>query len=229
MKRHFVGIDIQVSRKCSFAVINDRNNVVDSGWFSGEEDEAIGLIKKLVDTFSQVEIGIDAPRMPLNSKRQWYWNRSKRKWEKRGSQKGYGRHCEVVISAHRIANPQWTPLKDKAPSWMKLGFNLFSELKDIVQVHEVFPTASYALLQGIKDVRIIADFSVCKPGPKDMIDAWVASATVREFADGRGCAVGGGDGMGSIILPRPLPEPIIEEVLTWPQLEIKARIVGKSG
>jgi predicted nuclease with RNAse H fold len=101
---------------------------------------------------------------------------------------------------------------------MKLGFYLFSELKDIVQVHEVFPTASYALLQNVKDVRIIADFSACKPGPKDMLDAWVAAATVWEFADGRGCEVGGGDGMGSIILPRPLPEPVVEEVLTWPQL-----------
>jgi predicted nuclease with RNAse H fold len=100
---------------------------------------------------------------------------------------------------------------------MNLGFKLFCVLEDIVRVHEVFPTASYALLEGIQDVRIIADFSACNPGPKDMLDSWVAAVTVREFAEGRGCEVGDGDGMGSIILPRPLPQPVIAEVLTWPK------------
>jgi predicted nuclease with RNAse H fold len=99
---------------------------------------------------------------------------------------------------------------------MNLGFKLFSVLEDIVTVHEVFPTASYELLQGNTDVRIDADFSACKSGPKDMIDAWVAAATVREFVGGRGTEVGGGDGLGTIILPRPLPKPVIDEVLDWP-------------
>jgi predicted nuclease with RNAse H fold len=217
MNRHFIGIDIQVSKKCCYAVIDDTGKLIDSGWFSNTDAEAVGLIKKLIDTPSQVEVGIDAPRRPLNSKRQWYWNKSTRQWKKRKTQKGYGRHSEVILSAHRIANPQWTPLKNEAPSWMNLGFKLFCVLEDIVRVHEVFPTASYALLEGIQDVRIIADFSACNPGPKDMLDSWVAAVTVREFAEGRGCEVGDGDGMGSIILPRPLPQPVIAEVLTWPK------------
>lgn len=50
-----------------------------------------------------------------------------------------------------------------------------------------------------------------------MLDAWVAAATVREFHGGRGIEVGGGDGLGAIILPRPLPEPVIEEVICWPE------------
>ena len=100
---------------------------------------------------------------------------------------------------------------------MNLGFKLFSVLEDIVTVHEVFPTASYTLLQGNTDVRIDADFSACKPGPKDMLDAWVAATTVRQFVEGRGTEVGGGDGLGTIILPRPLPEPVIKEVLVWPE------------
>ena len=50
-----------------------------------------------------------------------------------------------------------------------------------------------------------------------MLDAWVAAATVREFVEGRGVEVGGGDGLGTIIIPRPLPEPIIQEVLAWPE------------
>jgi predicted nuclease with RNAse H fold len=217
MKRCFVGIDIQVRKKCCYAVIDDTGKLIDAGWFSNTDAEAVGLIKKLIDTFSQVQVGIDAPRKPLDSKRQWYWNRSRRQWQKRKAQKGYGRHCEIIISAHRIANPQWTPLKNAAPAWMKLGFTLFAALEGLVPVHEVFPTASYALLEGVDSVRIDADFSACKPGPKDMLDAWVAAATVREFTNGKGSEVGHGDGLGSIILPRPLPEPVIVELLTWPK------------
>ena len=45
----------------------------------------------------------------------------------------------------------------------------------------------------------------------------MAAATVREFEEGRGTEVGGGDGLGTIILPRPLPEPEIDEVTKWPE------------
>jgi len=48
-----------------------------------------------------------------------------------------------------------------------------------------------------------------------MIDARVAAVSVREFVEGRGTEVGGGDGLGTKILPRPLPEPVINEVLMW--------------
>ena len=102
---------------------------------------------------------------------------------------------------------------------MKLGFKLFSALEDRASVYEVFPTASYASLHGNSDVRIKVDFSACKPGPKDMLDAMVAAATVREFAEGRGYEIGGGDGLGTIVLPTPLPDPVIEEVLEWPSLK----------
>ena len=94
---------------------------------------------------------------------------------------------------------------------------LFSVLGDLATVYEVFPSASYALLADNNDVRLDTDFSACKPGPKDMLDAWVAAATVREFVEGRGAEVGGKDGLGTIVLPRPLPEPVIVEVLQWPE------------
>ena len=112
---------------------------------------------------------------------------------------------------------QWTPLESEAPQWMQLGFKFFSVLENGATVYEAFPSASYRLLQGQTDVRINADFSACSPGPKDMLDAWVAAATVREFVGGRGAEVGGGDGLGTIILPRPLPEPVIWEVMAWPE------------
>ena len=215
MPLFYIGIDIQIRRNCCYAVIDDAGTLADSGWFSNAETDAVELLKKWSES-GQVYVGIDAPRMPLFSKRQWYWNKSKRRWDKRVSQKGYGRHCEIVISAHRIANPQWTPLNSEAPEWMNLGFRLYSALDDLAIVHEVFPSASYALLHGNSDVRIIANFSACKPGPKDMLDAWVAAATVKEFTEERGVEVGGGDGLGTIVLPRPLPQPVIEEVLQWP-------------
>jgi predicted nuclease with RNAse H fold len=100
---------------------------------------------------------------------------------------------------------------------MLLGFKLFLALEDHATVFEVFPTASYACLQGNSDVRIDTDFSACKPGPKDMLDAMVAAATVKEFVTGNGVEVGGGDGLGTIILPRPLPDPVIDDVLEWPE------------
>jgi len=213
--KHFIGIDIQIRRNCSYAVINDTGKLVKSGWFSNPKIEAADLIAEF-EASSQVAVGIDAPRMPLLSKRQWYWSGKKQKWTPRKRQKGNGRHCEIAISAHKLANPQWTPLKDEAPEWMEVGFQLFSALEDLAKVYEVFPTASYTLLQGNTDIRIDADFSACRPGPKDMLDAWVAAATVKEFVEGRGTEVGGGDGLGTIILPRPLPKPVIKEVMRWP-------------
>jgi hypothetical protein len=188
----------------------------DSGWFPNAETDVVDLVKKWTKS-AKIEVGIDAPRMPLISKRKWYWSGSRRRWNRRNTQRGYGRHCEIIISAHRLANPQWTPVRGEAPEWMNLGFKLYSALEGFTKVHEVFPTASYALLQGNTDVRIDADFSACKPGPKDMLDAWIAAATVREFVEGRGTEVGGGDGLGTIILPRPLSEPLIKEVLGWPK------------
>jgi predicted nuclease with RNAse H fold len=216
MTKFFVGIDVQIRRDCCYAVIDPTGVLIASGWFSSAAADAVDLLKRWSKS-GQVCVGIDAPRMPLVSKRQWYWSRAERKWTPRKAQKGNGRHCEVVISAHRLANPQWTPLEQDAPEWMKFGFTLYAALEGRAIVYEVFPTASYASLQANSGVRIDADFSACQPGPKDMLDAWVAAATVREFVEGRGVEVGGGDGLGTIIIPRPLPEPIIQEVLAWPE------------
>jgi hypothetical protein len=212
----FVGIDIQIRRHCSYAVIDSAGTLIDSGWFSSAETDAADVVKRLSES-GPVFTGIDAPRRPLVSPRKWFWSKNRLRWEERTHQRGYGRHCEVVISAHHIANPQWTPLESEAPQWMQLGFKFFSVLEKVATVYEAFPSAAYRLLQGQTDVRINADFSACSPGPKDMLDAWVAAATVREFVEGRGAEVGGGDGLGTIILRRPLPGPVIGEVMAWPE------------
>jgi len=216
MDEAFVGIDIQEKRGCCFASINSDGAVLDSGWFRDPERDVVELLRRLKESYS-VSVGIDAPRQPLLSPREWYWDRKHSKWTPRSGQKGRGRHCEVVIRVHGIANPQWTPLEKEAPQWMVIGFKMFLALRDIIPAYEVFPTASYALLQGINDVRVYINFSGCKPGPKDMLDAFVAAATVREFVHGQGSEVGGGDGLGTIVLPRSLREPVIRGVLSWPE------------
>jgi hypothetical protein len=98
---------------------------------------------------------------------------------------------------------------------MELGFVLFAQLSGQFAVHEVFPSASYALLFGDRSLRIGVRLGDLAPGPKDMLDAYIAAATVREFVQGRGSAVGGGDGLGEIVLPRPIPRSNAD-VLRWP-------------
>jgi hypothetical protein len=48
-----------------------------------------------------------------------------------------------------------------------------------------------------------------------MLDAVVAALTGMEFMAGHGQEVGGGDGLGTIVLPRPIANPI-DAVLRWP-------------
>jgi predicted nuclease with RNAse H fold len=98
---------------------------------------------------------------------------------------------------------------------MQLGFALFEELGKDFDVYEVFPSASYAMFAGDRAARVSMLLGGFAPGPKDMLDAYVAAATTREFVQGRGGEVGGGDGLGSIILPRPITKAIAG-VLTWP-------------
>ena len=132
--------------------------------------------------------------------------------------RGNGRHCEVVLAASQIANPQWTPLRNDCPSWMEIGFQLFTALSraNEVEVYEVFPSAAYAQLTETSDSVLSISLKDFARGPKDMLDAYVAAWTVREYVAGRGTAVGGGDGLGEIILPRPLPGPATE-VVQWPR------------
>jgi len=99
---------------------------------------------------------------------------------------------------------------------MRKGFELYKQLGTFFTTFEVFPTASYTLLQGKKNVKLQIDFSACSPGPKDMIDAFVSSVTVREFIRGKGTEVGNGDNLGYIVLPRPLSNLLVAEVLNWP-------------
>ncbi|QBG48372.1 hypothetical protein EGM51_13580 [Verrucomicrobia bacterium S94] len=215
MQNLFIGIDVQVSRPCVFVAADASGTMVDSGWFKTPYE--IFQILEGLSGIADLHMGIDASRVPLAGLRKWYWNGAKQQWRKKtASDKGLGRHCEVVIKAHNLANPQWTPKRKDAPAWMQLGFELFRILEKLGTTYEAFPSASYTLLHDDASAEMTINFSkVRKRGTGDLFDAMTAAATVREFVQGRGCQVGGGDGLGSIILPRPLPDPI-KPVLQWP-------------
>jgi hypothetical protein len=216
----FIGVDIQTARRCPYCVIDADGEVVQSGWLQSVPPQ--NCISELKDVLSRygneaVAVGLDAPRCPLPTAREWYWRGGK--WvRKQPEDVGNGRHCEVVIAAHRLANPQWTPWRGPFPEWMSLGFELFQALGNDVTLHEVFPSASYSITRDDASIRTNIRLGDFAPHPKDMLDAVVAAVTVREFVQGRGCEVGGGDGFGTIVLPRPVRDPIAE-VMKWPSVE----------
>ena len=209
----FIGIDVQSVRGCAVAVVGASGRLQDASWLETGDASIEAKARDLAERHPGATFGIDSPRMPIPAPRAWYWR--KRSWGPRKDEQGWGRHCEVVVSAHKLANPQWTPLASQAKEWMQIGFRLFDTLAPLAPTHEVFPTASYRMLETDRDLRVDLSFAAFRPGPKDMLDATLAALTVREHAAGRGCEVGGGDGLGTIVLPRPLARPI-EGVLAWP-------------
>jgi len=77
------------------------------GWLESPE-EIWGIVETIVRDLGPIAVGIDAPRYALDSPRSHYWDggkwRPRRPWVR-----GYGRHCEIVIAALRLANPQVNP------------------------------------------------------------------------------------------------------------------------
>ena len=216
---YFIGVDVQTTRGCPFAILEEDGNVINDGWVEqAAPDDIVAALREIARRYkfgeNVVAFAVDAPRAPLPTPRKWYWRRNR--WRQcRPKDQGAGRHCEVVIAAHRLANPQWTPSRPPFPRWMELGFAIFKGLYSEFEIYEVFPSASYRMLKGDDLTTITVRVGNFTQGPKDMLDAYVAAATLREFVQGRGCEVGGGDNLGSIILPRPLEAPI-DGVLKWP-------------
>lgn len=71
------------------------------------------------------------------------------------------------------------------------------------------------MFSDVSAARVDIDLAKFNVGPKDMLDAVVAALTAMEFRQGRGQEVGGGDGLGTIVLPRPIISPIAA-VMKWP-------------
>lgn len=223
MTAAYLGIDPQTKRFPAWMLLDPERRMIDSGWLSGGNfreitHEAVELTQRIQhEGIDRLLIGIDAPRQHRPALREYYWDRKNTTWRPRKpSEVGYGRHCEVVVKAAKLANPQWTPVAGNCPEWMELGFSLFEALVKIgASVHEVFPSASYSMLEGERHPPVSIDFSAFRPGKTDMIDACIAAYTMIEFDQGRGCEVGD-DGLGTIVLPRALSERIPVELLQYP-------------
>ena len=209
-----VGIDVSAKRGCAVVVSDSNGRFIDSAWVRGSAAEVGGALDSLCPP-NRTVVGIDAPRMPLENLRNCNWDRKRERWKK--CQPSRGRHCEVVVRSCGLANPQWTPVRLDAPPWMILGFDLFSELSAYRAVYEVFPSASYTQTEFAAELRFEMTMQDLAKGPKDLLDAYVAAMTVREYEAGRGCEVGGGDGLGTIVLPRPLKLP--PTLSQWPAQE----------
>jgi hypothetical protein len=214
---HNIGIDVQTARGCACAVVRADGSSVAAFWDanpSSLKTTVLEWVRRDGGDVTSIAVGIDSPRFLLDEPRAFYWEGSRSRWRRRRADDvGHGRHCEIVVSAHGLANPQWSPVRGKESPWMSLGLALFDQFSEAL-TFEVFPTASYSLFSRV-DGTLTIDLSALAPGPKDMLDAYIAAATVREFTLERGTQVGGGDNLGTIILPRPLLEPI-EGVLRWP-------------
>lgn len=211
----FIGIDISERRGCAVAAIDGSGRSVGTRCCDSTVSGVIAAVREIAGD-TDVVIGVDSPRMPLARPRAWYWNKKTSNWRPRKQEeRGWGRHCEVVISSLGLANPQWTPLLEDAPNWMRLGFELYKALGQIGQVHEVFPSAAYSQLNVGPGPSVQLTFAGFANGPKDMLDAYVGAVTVAEVEAGRGSAVGGGDQFGTIVLPRPTGSAPAN-LLVWP-------------
>lgn len=200
--KYFAGIDVQIERGCCYYIIDEFKKYVESGWVTENIPQSLKDIFLRIsnNTPNNIAIGIDSPRMPINKLRRRSFDKKTNSWIEKGEAK-LGRECEVIIKSYNIANPQWTRTIKDSPDWMKLGYSIFKKLKDFPFVYEVFPSASYKMLEkeNVKYELCLNNFS---SGVKDMLDASVGAITVYEFINGRGCEVGGEDGLGTIVLPR---------------------------
>lgn len=199
---YFAGIDVQINRGCCYYIIDKNKKYVTSGWIKEKIPQTFQkLFIELSDNQTDsIAIGIDAPRMPIKKLRSRNFNKQTNSWTENSDAK-VGRECEVIIKSCGIANPQWTRTLNDSPDWMKLGFSIYKSLKDFPFVYEVFPSASYKMLEK-ENLAYELCLNNFTGGIKDMLDASVAAITVYEFVYGRGCEVGGDDGLGTIVLPR---------------------------
>src|SRR6266545_3626044 len=129
MLRYFLGLDLQVSRGCPYAILDVCGKTVADGWVEGDVSKRVECLSEVLMRYEpgEIAVAIDAPRIPRTSARQWFWRR--KRWSgMKAAEKGAGRHCEIVVAAHNLANPQWTPASGPYPQWMQLGFVFFERI-----------------------------------------------------------------------------------------------------
>ena len=109
VNRCVIGMDVSHQRGCACAVLDrTESRILETIWLrSGSE---VKDVNELAARYPSATFALDAPRMVRPTKRDSYWS-NKGGWRRRKpGESGRGRHCEVVIKACEIANPQWTPI-----------------------------------------------------------------------------------------------------------------------
>jgi hypothetical protein len=218
----YLGVDVQIRRPCTYYLLDQHLGYLDSGNLAGSTmDETSQHLCALVLSLQahgarEMAVGIDAPRMGLPTLRRWVWRAGG--WGPKTSRdRGYGRHCEVAVKALGLGNPQWTRPAGDSPPWMGLGYCLFESLEGLAETHEVFPSASYHMLQELEHPPIALCLKGFAGQVKDMLDACTAAYTMWALCNGRGTEVGGRDGLGTIALPEKLAVSVSHPVLHWPE------------
>jgi hypothetical protein len=109
--QYFMGIDVQIRRRCPYLILNHKKICVSSGWLERDSKDGIcGNLLQLINALENngigtIAIGIDAPRVPLSTTRKYFWDGKRNRWKGKSGQRGYGRHCEVILKSLNIANP----------------------------------------------------------------------------------------------------------------------------
>ncbi len=147
-----MGIDVSEKRGLAVALMGRGGQPLDALWLrSGNPEDVRCRVESLLIRHAlcpeEIIAGIDAPRRPLPAPRTWNWDGGRQRWlPLKAGCSGFGRHCEIIIKAHKLANPQWTPVLEQCPGWMLTGFALFEHLGSLFRTVEVFPSASYRQL-----------------------------------------------------------------------------------
>ena len=82
----YMGIDVQISKGCSYVIVDEKSEIVNSGWAKeGTFLKTAHQLRSVAfetadDRKNNVAMGIDSPRNPLKIKRKFYWNRKNLKW-----------------------------------------------------------------------------------------------------------------------------------------------------
>ena len=80
-----MGIDVQIKKGCSYFIVDEHSEIVDSGWVkehthlkTAHQLQSI-VLKISSGHLDNIAIGIDSPRTPLNKPREFNWDGKKKK------------------------------------------------------------------------------------------------------------------------------------------------------
>ena len=199
-----IGLAPGLAGRTAFAILDGAGNFLDAGFFEGSlPTELTRQIEAGLASGLAVVFGVDAARHALTRLRYWNWEPTAEHWVRLLRGADTGRHAEIILRAHGFRGTRWSVTA--APIYQAL-----QALPGTV-IYEVCAEAAFQAM----------DPGSPPPEPSaaagaSLEHATLAATTSREFFAGRGQEIGGGDGLGTIILPRPLRRRV-EGVLEWPE------------